>query len=264
MPDTPILRVETLDDLKRILFIQRKVTRRAHDELEAIADDNVLGAIPDPAQIKKFMAEEIELLRSYAMRPTLTEWAQSGGLSEGCHEGATTWGATFGVAIIVGSLVIEQVRQMHPTLGAGIRNIFLTLLSAESQALATEGDSEGYNLMMHFSIANPDGTPIDDPAAKESARLTLEAVVHTLVATCIEYGILTERENGGHVITEMGRRVLFHMLDVNKFIAIMGEAHKKFQAEVPVLANTLATETETVRRRRRPAPKAAPPEQSAS
>jgi len=259
MPDKPILRIESLDDLKRVLFVQRRVTRRAHNELEAIANDNLIDAAPDPAQVKRYMAEETELLRSYAMRPTLTEWSQSGEFTEGCYEGASTWGASFGVAIIVGALVIEQVRQMHPTFGVGIRHIFLTLLGAESQASATTaGDGGTAALLVHFNVANPDGTPIQDESVREQTRKALSLVVQSLVATGLEYGIFTDAGNGGHVITEMGRRVLFHMLDIQAFITAMGEAHKKLQSEAPALASTLAAEAEAPKRRRR-RPKASPP-----
>src|SRR5208282_2287644 len=113
MSETPVIRIETFEHLKKVLYIQRQITRKAADELEAVASDNVLDADPEPPEVKKLMKEEADLLAMYAMRPTLTEWAQQGGLEQvGFYEGASTWGATFGVAILVGELVLEQIRQI--------------------------------------------------------------------------------------------------------------------------------------------------------
>jgi hypothetical protein len=247
MPDTPVVRVETFDDLKKVLFIQHQITRRAHDELEAIASDNILDANTDVNSVKQYMKEEGGLLSAYAMRPTLTEWAQQS--FEG--QTASTWGATFGVALLTGELILEQVRREHPPLAAATKAIFMMLLAAETQAKNVLSDGEFENVVMSFNVAKPDGSPIDDPATKEKFRVALADVVATIIATGIEYGLFTAGDNGSHLITEVGTRVLFHMQDIQKFVAIMAEAHQRFQNEVPALMATLAEHTPPSRRKKR-------------
>jgi hypothetical protein len=250
MPEIPVVKIETLDDLKKVLFIQRQITRKAHDELEAVASDNILDADPDPSKVKRFMKEEADLLASYAMRPTLTEWAQQGGLTQsGLYEGASTWGATFGVAILTGELILEQIRQMHPPLSAAVKGVFLSLLSAETQARQELDDEELENVIMKFNVAKPDGSPIEDEEIREKIRTSLADMVQTIIATGLEYGLFEERDAGSHVITEIGIRVLLHMQDVMKFVTIMAEAHQRFQNEAPALTDSLA-EPPTRRKRR--------------
>lgn len=252
MPEIPVIKIETLDDLKKVLFIQRQITRQAHDELEAVASDNVLDADPDTRQVKKFMKEESELLAVYAMRPTLTEWATQGGLeANGFYEGAHTWGASFGVSILTGELVLEQIRSMHPQFTSAVKGVFLSLLAAEAQMRTNLDESEMEKVAMNFNVTKQDGSPIQDEAIKEKIRASLSDMVQTIVATGIEYGLFEERPAGTHVITEVGTRVLFHLQDIQKFVTIMGEAHQRFQNEAPALMNSLAEAPPPATRRKR-------------
>jgi hypothetical protein len=250
MPEIPVVKIETLDDLKKVLFIQRQITRRAHDELEAVASDNALDADPDTDQVKKYMKEESELLAVYAMRPTLTEWSIQGGLEQnGFYEGAATWGATFGVAILTSELVLEQIRKMHPQFSPAVKGVFLSLLTAESNVHTELNSSELEHIAMNFNVTKLDGSPIEDEGVQENIKASLNDMVQTIVATGLEYGIFEERNKGSHMITEVGIRVLLHMQDVQKFVGIMTEAHGRFQSEAPALMNSLA-EPEPTRRKR--------------
>jgi hypothetical protein len=252
MAEIPVLRIETLEDLKKVLFLQRQITRKAHDELEAVASDNVLDADPDPAKVKKFMKEESELLASYAIRPTLTEWAYNGGISDtSLYGGSQTWGATFAVAILTSELILEQIRAMHPQYVHAIKSVFLQLLAAETQMKTTLDEGELENITMKFNVMKPDGTPIDDEGVKKQIHVGLNDLVSTIVATGLEYGIFEDRGKGAHIITNLGVRVMLHMQDTLRFVLVMAEAHKKFQSEAPALMNSLAETPEPSRRKRR-------------
>src|SRR5271157_5555792 len=240
MAELPVVRIETLEDLKRVLFKQRQITRKAHDELEAVASDNVLEADPDESKVKKFMKEESELLASYAIRPTLTEWAQISGGQDLFAEGSETWGATFAVAILTGELILEQIRSMHPQFTPAVKSVFIQLLGAETQLKTTLGEDELENVMMKFNVTKPDGTPIEDPTVKEQIRASLADMVSTIIATGLEYGLFEDKGNGSHLITNLGVRVFLHMTDVMRFVAAMANAHKRFQSEAPALMNSLA------------------------
>jgi hypothetical protein len=253
MSEIAVVKIETLEDLKRVLFIQRQITRKAHDELEAVASDNILEADPSDAKVKKFMKEESELLTSYAIRPTLSEWAYNGGL-EGFYEGQQTWGATFAVALLVGELILEQIRSMHPQFTPAIKGVFIQLLAAEAQMRTTLDEDELENIVMKFNIAKPDGSPIQDEGVKAKIQASLNDMVSTIIATGLEYGLFEDKGEGAHLITNLGVRVMLHMQDVMRFVATMAEAHKKFQSEAPALMNSLAEAPAPIRRKRRPNP----------
>jgi hypothetical protein len=257
MPEIPVVTIETLDHLKKVLFVQRTITRRAHDELEAVASDNLLDADPEPSQVKKYMKEEAALLASYAMRPTLTEWAVQGGLEQGgFYEGATTWGASFGVAILANELILEQIRHAHPPLGAAVKGVFLSVLAAEVQLRTHLDEGELERMVMKFNVTKQDGTPIEDETVAEKIRASLADMVQTIIATGLEYGLFAESlDSGAHRITEVGTRVMLHMHDILKFVAIMAEAHQRFQSEAPALMNSLADPPPSPRRKRRITPK---------
>ncbi len=249
-----IVRIETLDDLKKVLFIQRQITRRAHDELEAVASDILLDADSDPSEVEKYMREEADLLASYAARPTLTEWAQQGGLEQkGVYEGAQTWGATFAVAILVGELILEQVQAMHQQFALAIKGVFISLLAAEAQARTTLDEGELEHIVMNFNVMKPDGSAIEDEGLKEKIKVSLSGMTRTMVATGLEYGLFEERGQGSHMITQTGVRVLLHMQDVQKFVTAMAEAHQRFQNEAPT-AMTFLSEIPPPRRKRRVTP----------
>lgn len=250
MPESPVVRVDTLDDLKKILFIQRKITRMAQDELEAVASDNLLGAAPEEKQVRRFMKEEAELLASYALRPTLSEWNKQGGMeSAEFYGGSQTWGASFAVAILTGELVLEQVKAMHPGVAPAVKGIFIALLTAEVQAAATSMDSEELGTaVMKFNLTKADGSPLDEES-KEKFRATLAETVQTLIGTGLEYGLFEQRDAEAHVITEVGIRVHLHMQDIHKFVNVMADAHAKFQNQKPLLMSTLSNPPEKPRRR---------------
>lgn len=245
MPKPPVVSIDTLEDLKRVLFIQRQITRKAHDELEAVASDTLLDT-SDPEQVQKYMKEESELLRSYAMRPTLAEWAQQGGPEV---ESTGTWGASFGVAILTGELVLEQIRQMHPQFAHAVRPIFLSLLTVTSQMKGAIDDGEIERVVMKFQFTKPDGSPFEDEI-KDMIHKSIADVVQTIVATGVEYGLFEERESGAQQITELGQRVLLHMTDIQEFLGIMGEAHKRFQSD-PTVMNALAADVEAEKPRKK-------------
>src|SRR5271157_6337039 len=99
MKEHQIVAIKTIDELKKILFIQKTVTERAKAEMLAIATDGV----GNPKAAPVFIAEERRLLQKYADYPTLSEMASE---PEALMNG-TKWGATFGVTVLVSGLIIE-------------------------------------------------------------------------------------------------------------------------------------------------------------
>ena len=249
MTELQVVKIDTLEDLKKALFLQKQMTRRAHDELQTVAGDNILDGDPnpDPETVKKFMKDEADLLKTYAFRLTLTEWAM-GGIEAG---NTAQWGATFGVALLVGELILSQVNSMHPGYGSAVKGLFVNLLTLENRLrLNGEDISEINSLIMNFNVTKADGTPIESDATKATIRKGLQEVLHTIIATGIEYGLFEETETG-HQITKTGHRVMLHMHDIQKFVDTLAAAHARFQNEVPALMSTMAEAVEKTKVRKK-------------
>ena len=108
-----LVQIRNVDDLKKVLFLQKTITSRAKNELLAVAGDKSLEPDGDlEEQAEYFIEEEGKLLDRYAKYPTLTEFQLMPHLYDG-----TKWGATFGVTLLVGELIFEQLRISHPHFG---------------------------------------------------------------------------------------------------------------------------------------------------
>src|SRR5208337_3030047 len=115
-----VVQIRNVDELKKVLFIQRNVTQQARAEMLAIMSDGM----DSPRQPENFFDDAKLLLTKYANYPTLTEFAQDPQLLN-----LTKWGATFGLAALVGGLVLEQVRQMQPKFESVMRQMLMVLLA---------------------------------------------------------------------------------------------------------------------------------------
>jgi len=107
--DSPhrLVPLDTLEDLKRVLFVQKTIAQEVRREMMATATTEELakGKLSGPEEVKRIVLAHGRLLEKYAKYPTLSEFSFHPSLV-----GATKWGATFGVAIMVRALVIDQVR----------------------------------------------------------------------------------------------------------------------------------------------------------
>jgi hypothetical protein len=238
MKEPQVITIETHEDLKRILFIQRKVTTQAKEDLLNIINDSMLDQDPSlekTEQVRKFMREEGELLGQYADRPTLTEWKSR----HAPVAGAETWGATFAVALLIGELLFEPIRASYPAFAPALRSILIAILQTEIQALkdAEENDEAFDQLVMRFNVTGPDGKLLQDEEVKKQIRSNLQQVIQAIITAGMEYGLFVPQPGAGnrHVITKRGQRVLFHLMDVQKFVDVMAEAHKRFQSDVTAL-----------------------------
>ena len=110
-----IVQLKSLDDLKKVLSLQRIITTKAKNELVAVASDKSLEAGADlMEETHKFLVEEKKLLDKYAKYPTLTEFQ----LMPNSYDGYK-WGATFGVTLLVGELIFEQLKIVFVQVGHG-------------------------------------------------------------------------------------------------------------------------------------------------
>ncbi len=218
--DRPLIPIRNAEDLKKILFIQKTVTEQAKNEMLAVATDG----IQDPKTAKAFIAEERKLLEKYANYPTLTEFAESPDLTNGAK-----WGATFGVTILVGGLIIKEVETRLPHMKPVLRHMVMLLLKElhkpEHRYLIEPLEN---NLKMN-SKSMAQG---QQSAVKRQIVMELADVI---IGVGARYGLMTKKD-GTVMITPVGRRVLFHMVDAQRFIDEMSKAHAHFQAIKPRLS----------------------------
>jgi hypothetical protein len=79
------------------------------------------------------------------------------------------------------------------------------------------------------------GEEITDERSTLLTRKLLYQVTESLLMISAQYGIIGATP-GGFQITDMGRRVLLHLIDSETFLNELTAAHKKFQSEKPNLS----------------------------
>src|SRR5271166_5029079 len=196
--DKPLLPIHSVEELKKILFIQKTVTDRAKAEMLSIATDGV----GNPKAAPQFIAEERKLLEKYAAYPTLSEMsAEPEALMNG-----TKWGATFGVAALVGGLILEELKRMQPHLEPVLRNMLMLLLDELNYPRHRYLIEPLERNMTITSKANP-------TKAAAIKRQVCTDLADAMVAVGTQFGIVKGGSNNGVVLTPLGRRVFLHMVD---------------------------------------------------
>jgi hypothetical protein len=225
----PIVQLKNLDDLKKVLFLQKTITAQAKNELLAAVSDNSLDASGDVMeQAHQFMAEEQKVLAKYAKYPTLTEFQ----LMPNSYDGYK-WGATFGVTLLVGELIFEQLKQAHPHFTPVIRQLFILFLS-ELDNPQHEYLIEPLEKALRFKVTS-DGEEIAMDKQKAYMRGLVNQFAETTVSLGESYGYIKSKP-GGVAITDLGRRILLHLVDASRFVEDMTAAHSKFQISKPKLS----------------------------
>jgi hypothetical protein len=232
MLEQPIVTLRTVEDLKKVLFVQRMITAQAKKELLAVASDAEL--LQDPKATDKkaaaFMADERKILEKYANNPTLTEFNLMPNL-----KGGTKWGATFGVTILVGELILEQVKAMQGLFEPVLRRLFMVLLM-ELDNPKHRYLVEPLEKVLRFKINRPDGGPIPPEQQSVFVKRLVHNLAESFLVVSTQYGLVQSKTGSGFQITELGKRVLLHLLDAEKFVNLLVEAHTKFQSAKPKLS----------------------------
>jgi hypothetical protein len=115
MKKPPLVSVNSVEELKKILFLQGTITRAVKTEVLAVAIDT-----QNP---EKFIPAAKALLAKYAKHPTLTEFSKNPKLTT-----LYKWGATFGVTALIGILIFEGSKVLQISASEEVRRIFLLLL----------------------------------------------------------------------------------------------------------------------------------------
>jgi hypothetical protein len=224
-----LVSLNSTDELKKVLFLQKTITAQAKNELLAAISITRFDPNQDALeQARRFMAEEKKVLTKYAKYPTLTEYH----FSPNCYDGSK-WGATFGVTLLVGELIFEQLKSAHPPFSNISRQLFLLLMN-ELDNPQHEYLIEPLENALRFKVTS-NGTKVTKDKQKQFARGLINQFVDTAITLCSGYGLIKAKK-GGVAITPLGKRVLLHLVDASKFIEDMTAAHSKFQTAKPKLS----------------------------
>ena len=235
-----LVKLDSLEDLKRVLFVQKTVAQEVRREMMATATTEELakGKVSGPEEVKRIVLAHGRLLEKYAKHPTLSEFSFHPSLV-----GATRWGATFGVAIMVRALVIDQVRvsllkniPFRPFLPY-IRSIHLLVLKEldnPTHDYLIEPLEEALKVSVTVEGAGARVEATDEQGRQFTRRL-LYQLAERLLLSSAQYSIVMQVPLG-FAITYVGRRILLHLIDADIFLKELVEAHKKFQGERPRLS----------------------------
>jgi hypothetical protein len=226
-----IVQLRNLDDLKKVLFLQKTIITQAKNELMAVISDSSLEEGDPLSSANRFLVEEKKILEKYAKYPTLTEFQ----LMPNSYDGYK-WGATFGVTLLVGELIFEQLKSAHPHFSPVIRQLFVLFLT-ELEHPQHEYLIEPLEKHLRFKITDETGGAVPADRQKAFVRDLVNQLADTIVALGESYGLIKVKK-GGVAITPVGKRVLLHLLDASKFVEDMTKAHAKFQISRPKLSMT--------------------------
>ena len=215
---------------QKVLFLQKTITTQAKNELLAVAGDRSIEPDVDPLkEAKRFVLEETKVLEKYAKHPTLTEFQ----LMPNSYDGYK-WGATFGVTLLVGELIFEQLKGAHPHFGPIARRLFVLFLE-ELDNPQHEYLIEPLEKHLRYKVTSDTGASISAAKQKAFVRELVNQFAETMVILCHSYGLVKVKK-GGVLITPLGKRVLLHLVDASKWIEDMTVAHTKFQNAKPKLS----------------------------
>lgn len=184
----PLAQVNSKDQLLKVLAIQAAITDRARREMLAAGT----GLTGETLPAGLYVAKERALLEKYARYPTLTEFEKMPHTMN-----SVKWGATFGVAALVGALILDFCKS------------FLDL----------EGDPR--EALMLFLIQ------LDDPKVK---AVEMDRTTKVLAQLTEHYGI-TWTAKKQIQLTVVGRRVVLHMMDAHMYAKEIGEAQARYRDE---------------------------------
>jgi len=235
-PPKDLVKINNTEDLKKILLAQQVITTQAKVELLRVASETemeTLGlsliSLPNSPTIdfraQEFVDAEKLLLEKYAKYPTLTEYALMPHLYD-----LVKWGATFGVTLIVGELIIEQVRSLRPVFKTLPRRLYRVLLS-EMNNPTHKYLIDCLTEYLDFNFLKPDGTTLSTEEKLKFRTSFLKDIVEAFLIVSLQYGVVEISEERGYFLTDIGRRVLLHLLDSEKFVLQMTEVQKRFKLQ---------------------------------
>jgi hypothetical protein len=222
------LNLQTVDDIKAALATQRTVTRQVLLELDGIGERELTRISSEAEDLRianAIRAKEVRLLERYSSRPSLREFSLP-------HiRGIAKDGGTFGVAAIVGEVILGNVRAIEGRFSRVHRLILMLLLREIDNPSAVETDLVDFLLRFMRIELNESAQDIVGEDRHQLLRGLMRPLVEVMILVMQEYALLESPDNKGFRLTAMGRRVMLHLFDAQKFIESVAEAHHRLQQD---------------------------------
>jgi DNA-binding transcriptional LysR family regulator len=232
-----LVHIQTLDELKKILFVQRLISRQAKEELLSVSNDELIEDLKGnklQTKVNQCIEDEKNLLVKYVNYPTFSEFNQSKALLN-----LTQWGSSFGVAVLINELVLEQTRLRigsNPFLDS-LRKIYVLILKELHDPRATD-IVEALEKTIKAKFVDANGKVATQQTTQKAIRKSIENIVLVVLHFSFSYGIISMSKNDhGYKLTPLGRRTYLHLKDILEFVEILTSAHSKFR-EAPKLSTT--------------------------
>lgn len=235
----PLLSVQSISELLKVRAKQEAITQKAGRELVREVDSVTLlytpeGAVAD-SSMQQLISKAKTLLERYAEQPTLSEMKQ-----HPSWEAGFTWGASFGVSTVVGSLFLKAWGDMFPEFTNVIRSVLLKILEIQHHAGpndAVEAPPIIDQLLpsMKFTIKDQNGLEV---VGEQRDRLVYERVtslLQVIAAAFLAYGLLEDKTEDGDltaVLTPLGERVYLHLVDVEQYIKEISTLYPQLKNQV--------------------------------
>jgi hypothetical protein len=133
---------------------------------------------------------------------------------------------------VIGEVLLAKVREENPQLVKAHRQLLAIFLSDvmstnDGNVDLVASAERSLKLEVTGSLA-----ALSEQDRTVYLRGFIASVIETLLQVTHTYGLIEEVEEGGFFITNLGRRVLLHLLDSQKFIDAVAQAHTRLKAQV--------------------------------
>jgi hypothetical protein len=212
--------IKTVKELYRILALQSSVTHQASAELDEIVTDITTAANHKDEEYlaTEAMKREVALIGRYALQPTLTEYKKST-----TAQSAFKPGASYAVALLVGEVILGHIRGIADIFPKVHRNLLMVMLHEFQKERSQDSD-----LVDTFvRVLHVDAPTTGRQTAPQLYRL-LRPLAEAFLLVASRYDLI-ENEDDAWKLTELGFRVMLHLVDIQRFIETIVEAHKRLQ-----------------------------------
>ena len=222
------LNLRTVNDLNTALHRQRTTTRQVLLELDSIGERLLPQSTTEEEELKianEIRNREVRLLERYSARPSLREFQLP------YMKGVANEGGTFGVAAIVGEVLLGNIRAIETRFARVHRSMLMLLMREIDNPKSEHHDLIDFILKFMRIDLREGAVGISEGERQRVLRGLLRPLVEVMILVMQEYGILESLDNKGFRLTAMGRRVMLHLFDAQKFIDEVARTHQRLQQE---------------------------------
>jgi hypothetical protein len=222
-----LLVLNTISDLNRYLSAQRAMSRRALRELDQIIEE--VQSISNDAEIASIlMSRQKDLIEKYAITPTLLEFSKNPSL-----DGISHWGTTFCVTVLFSEIILSHVRILEEKF-VRVHRLLAMLLMKEMDS-PSPGDNDLVDTAMSFIKIElrQDMECLSEAERTNLIRKMISPLVTAMLTVFVNFDLVAFKEGEGYYLTDIGRQVLYHLFDGQRFIDEVVAAHERFKKDIP-------------------------------